>query len=99
LQYQQGFGNKRGFSDIYYVRLNRMRFAVAATLLIFAAPVAAAPDQADTPKPVKEKKICRFEQDTTSRMRRHTCHTASEWKQIDAEGQIGLGELRRIQDH
>eukprot|EP01035_Chromulina_nebulosa_P037047 gene37047-49987_t len=64
-----------------------------ASLLAFASPaVATAPntDPASPPvaapqeKPKKEKKICRPEERTVSRITKMICKTAAEWQESDA---------------
>jgi len=66
------------------MHFNKMAFIAALSL---AAPAFAqtAPASDSTPKPVKEKKICRRETTTGSIIgARSTCHTKSEWAAIDA---------------
>ena len=48
--------------------------ACAATLML--GSVASAKD---TPEEPKEKKICRFESDSTSRLGKRVCRTKAEW--------------------
>lgn len=38
-------------------------------------------EETETPK--ADKRICRGEEQTASRLRRKTCHTAAQWKVID----------------
>jgi hypothetical protein len=67
-------------------------FVILAALL--AAPAVAAPatgaDPTATPKPKKEKKICKHVTTTASRMGDTVCKTASEWEQSrpDDDGEI-----------
>lgn len=59
---------------------------VLVAAVVIAAPTFAqtAPASDSTPKPVKEKKICRRETTTGSIIgARSTCHTKSEWAAID----------------
>ena len=63
------------------MRFNTMAFVAAMSLAAPAfAQTAPATDSA-TPKPVKEKKICKAdpEADSGSHMVRRICHTQSEW--------------------
>lgn len=64
-----------------------MRFklmALAATVSV-AMPAVAQTVADATPKPVKEKKVCRRLDQTGSILgSRPTCHTKSEWAAIDA---------------
>ena len=57
-----------------------------ATLLLGLATLApqTAPDAAASPKPAKEKRICRSEVPTGSTLPTHICHTKAEWAEIDA---------------
>lgn len=58
---------------------------VSLLLGLATLPPQATPDAAATPTPpVKEKRICRSEVPTGSTLPKHTCHTKSEWAQIDA---------------
>jgi hypothetical protein len=62
-----------------------MRSFLFATLFIISAPAVAqqkAPPSSE--KPAAEKKVCRQEQPTGSRMVKRTCHTPAEWAVIDA---------------
>lgn len=55
--------------------------AIAGALL--AAPSFASQSNKDD-QPAKPKKVCRSEQPTGSFIAKRTCHTAEEWKAIDA---------------
>jgi hypothetical protein len=60
-----------------------------------AAPAPAAPAATETPK--AERKICKREMDTTSRMgSKKICMTAAEWKSRDiGDGARGLGYVTK----
>lgn len=62
-----------------------MLFLGAALLALSDPAVAAAPAQPAQPvaaKPVKERKICKVdENESTSRLRKRVCLTATEWDQ------------------
>ena len=61
--------------------------AVAATLMV--GQVAVAKEQkADTAGAVKEKKICKAEQNSTSRIQKKTCRTQAEWDQASRSGSL-----------
>ena len=59
-----------------------IRSFVAVSLLL-SASVAVAQSESETdapaPKPVKEKKICKDSDDSTSRIAKRICKTATEW--------------------
>lgn len=59
-------------------------------LLVQAVPVA---DQPAPPAPAK--KICKRSAETGSILPARICHTAAEWKQIDAANQDGALDLLR----
>jgi predicted transglutaminase-like cysteine proteinase len=75
-----------------------MPFLFAALLLVAdpsasAANTATAP--ADTAKPVKEKKICKVdENESSSRLRKRVCLTQTEWERKEA-GKTA-GDLKNI---
>jgi hypothetical protein len=55
------------------------------TAAVFAASAPAfAKDPAEAGAVDPDKKVCRYENATGSLMRTRTCHTAAEWKQIEA---------------
>ncbi|WP_206245018.1 hypothetical protein [Novosphingobium terrae] len=64
---------------------------VAASLLIMGPAVQAqdakpaASDAAATAAPVKEKRTCRLDDDTSSIVAKRICHTKAEWAAIEAE--------------
>jgi predicted transglutaminase-like cysteine proteinase len=69
-----------------------VRFALIATLLVSVAAPAFAQDNSATTAapaapPVKEKKICQSDVDTGSIMAHRTCHTKSEWAEINKENE------------
>lgn len=74
--------------------------AVSIVLPVAEVPVPApspAPSPADAPSPAppSERKICRTEQETYSRMAaKRICRTAAEWKAIDG-GVAGSVDTRR----
>jgi len=47
----------------------------------------------DTDAPKAEKRICRGEEQTASRLRRKTCHTAAQWKVIDEANQKAAANM------
>ena len=61
-----------------------VRCALISCLLASAAP-ALAQDNSAAPAatPVKEKKICRSDDETGSIMPKRICHTKAEWVEID----------------
>ncbi|MDR6852268.1 putative secreted protein [Sphingomonas sp. BE123] len=66
---------------------------VAIALALIAAPAGQEP-QAPKPKPTKEPKICRVDEETGSRMGvRKICRTAAEWRAL--EDPTGMHEERR----
>ena len=71
-----------------------------ASLLFAAALAQAAPPATDNPpvivegtKPTEEKKVCRTERETGSRMVKKVCRTAAQQRQDDqdAKNKLGLG--------
>jgi hypothetical protein len=70
-----------------------------ATLLM-SAPDAAAPvsgaGAAAASEPAKEKKICRLEDSSTSRMRKRVCRTAKEIEDARESGKEGVADVRRM---
>lgn len=54
--------------------------AVAATLLAGGTAVAADAAQGKAAKPAKEKKICRADRTSTSRIPKKICKTQAEWE-------------------
>ena len=65
-----------------------MSFAVAA-LLVLAPQAAAEPPSAPVKK---EKKLCRNEATSFSRMGKQTCHTRTEWAEIDKSSRAARDE-------
>ena len=67
-----------------------IRSFVAVSLLVSAsvavAQTASEPAAASTEKPVKEKKICRDSDDSTSRVAKRICRTAQEWAEGRQKG-------------
>ena len=59
-----------------------MRLLPISLMLLLCAGPAAAQDRAESKetKPVKEKKICKDEESTGSRMPKRVCKTAAEWQ-------------------
>lgn len=72
-----------------------MRILIAAvmTCTLSSALLAQSDTQAPTPPPVKEKKVCREEENTGSMMRSRTCHTKAEWAQIDEANRRAADEF------
>lgn len=74
-----------------------VRRIVAFALLAgcITAP-ALAQDSTQTPaaKPAHEKKVCRYEKPTGSNLPEATCHTKSEWAQIDSAQQAFSDEMK-----
>jgi hypothetical protein len=76
-----------------------IRTMLAMVLMTAVAPAAAQqPTTAEKPagtaaKP--DKKICRREVPTGSRMAKSTCHLASEWADIDRANEANTAELSR----
>jgi hypothetical protein len=61
-----------------------MRFLIMAAL---GAAIAAAPAAAGEKKPEDpDKKICKFENSSTSRVAKKVCKTRAEWKALEQEG-------------
>jgi hypothetical protein len=72
------------------------RITAVALLAMFATGPALADDATPAPvKPVKEKKVCRYESPTGSNIPIATCHTKSEWVQIDAANRPDAEALRQ----
>jgi hypothetical protein len=72
---------------------------LAAALLTAADPAAATPASAPAPvqaaKPVKEKKICKVdENESSSRLRKRVCLTQTEWERKEAGK--SAGDLKTI---
>jgi hypothetical protein len=63
--------------------------AVAATLLVGGTAIAK--DEAPAGAP-KEKKICKADQDSTSRITKKTCRTKTEWDQMAGQGNVDAAE-------
>jgi hypothetical protein len=62
----------------------RFKLMALAAAVSFTLPVAAQTAVSATPKPKKEKKVCRRLDQTGSILGgRPTCHTKGEWAQID----------------
>jgi hypothetical protein len=62
-------------------------------LLVAATPAAALAAEPATEAPKKERKICRMSDETGSRVRpARICHTAAEWRVINARTLAGNGE-------
>jgi hypothetical protein len=61
-----------------------MKMLAAAGLFVGLAGLAGSALAEDAPAPPKEKKVCRSEAVTGSIMARSTCHTKTEWEQIDS---------------
>lgn len=69
-----------------------MKFLFSAAILVappLAAQTAAPTDQTkieagSTTKPVEERKLCRKDARTSTRLVKRTCRTAAEWREIDA---------------
>ncbi len=85
-----------------------MKFGLIAVMapLAFLASTAAqaqtAPTDAAPPKPaVKDKKICRTEDDTGSIVPKRVCHTKAEWEAINAQTQDNTNNdaMRRSQHY
>ena len=73
------------------------RIAVIALLAAFTTAPALAQDATQAPaaaKPVKEKKVCRYETPTGSNIPVSTCHTKTEWAQIDSAQQAYTDEMK-----
>ncbi|WP_206244906.1 hypothetical protein [Novosphingobium terrae] len=70
-----------------------MKFGlIVAASLMTMSPAAqaqdakpAASEAAATPAPVKEKRTCRLDDDTSSIVPKRICHTKAEWAAIEAE--------------
>jgi hypothetical protein len=82
----------------------RMIAAMAPIVLMASAAAQAqdAPSDTGSPKPaVKEKKICRTEDDTGSIVPRRICHTKAEWAAINAQQEEALNKsaMRRGQSN
>jgi hypothetical protein len=76
--------------------------AVATAMLLAAPAVAQTAADAPTPKPVKEKKICRRGDAPTGSILGATaiCHTKTEWDRIDtANGRNADDMLRRSREN
>ena len=71
---------------------------VILSLAISGSVGAAQPagDAAATPtaKPVKERKICRESDDSTSRMAKRICRTAKEWSEAGENSKAGARRAR-----
>jgi hypothetical protein len=76
-------------------------FAAISLALFIVAPQSATNAQTGEPgaaKPVKEKRVCRRETPTGSRLAIRTCRTAAEWEAIDRENATQADrEVDRIQ--
>jgi hypothetical protein len=70
-----------------------MLLLLAATMLVTADPSAppavAAPTPVVAAKPVKERRVCRDLDNSTSRLGRRVCKTESEWSKAGTEQQSG----------
>ncbi|MEG3177004.1 hypothetical protein U1872_12245 [Sphingomonas sp. RB3P16] len=65
-----------------------------ATALLVAPVMAQTPDPAPTPK-VKEKKICRADANTGTRLSTSTCHTKAEWDAIAQQNARNVDSYRQ----
>jgi hypothetical protein len=67
------------------MRFNTMAFLATMVLAMPAVAQTAPSTDSSTPKPVKEKKICRREAQTGSILGSPSvCHTKADWAKIDA---------------
>lgn len=74
-----------------------MTIALLAFALGVAQAGSTAPPVSTTPTlPAKEKMVCRHEDETGTRMGRHTrCQTASEWQREEAEAETAISNLQK----
>jgi hypothetical protein len=62
-----------------------MKAFVAALAVVLASPAAVAAD-ADAPAQKKERKICKRDPNSGSRMEKKICRTAAQWKRAQQNG-------------
>lgn len=68
--------------------------AAFSAVLPAATTTALAKDKAETTANADpDKKVCRYESETGSMMRKRVCHTAAEWKQLDAMNTSNAREM------
>ncbi|WP_343615376.1 hypothetical protein [Novosphingobium sp.] len=77
-----------------------MKYGLIAALALLAGTAVqaqTAPSDAAPAKPVKEKRICRAEEDTSSIVAKRICHTKAEWSAIDGaqENSVDTAALQR----
>ncbi len=77
---------KSGLKSGLIAALAPLAFLTGTAVQAQTAPADAAPAAAPA-KPVKEKRICRAEEDTSSIVAKRICHTKAEWSAIDGAQQ------------
>lgn len=76
------------------IRRTLLLVAAMAVVLPAASSPAMAKDKAeDAAKVDPDKKVCRYEGETGSMMRKRVCHTTAEWKQLEAANSSNAREM------